>query len=269
MLNIISLGAGVQSTTMALMAAAGEITPMPDCAIFADTGAEPVAVYKHLEMLKSALPFPIHIVDNGNLKDDLLGGMNSTYNAFGAIPFYIDRIAFGEPNAMGRRQCTREYKLDPIRKMTRLLLGYKPGQRIPHGLVNTWIGISTDEASRMKPSRDEWINNIWPLVDAGMNRSDCKAWLSRNNFPTPPKSACVFCPYMSNEQWNIIKTTEPESFDIAVAIDNAIREQAGKRENFSGVPYLHKSLMPISAVEFTNSNQSDLFDEECEGMCGV
>lgn len=36
-MNIISLGAGVQSSTMALMEKHGEITPMPDCAIFADT----------------------------------------------------------------------------------------------------------------------------------------------------------------------------------------------------------------------------------------
>jgi hypothetical protein len=41
MLTVLSLGAGVQSSTMALMAAKGEIIPMPDCAIFADTGAEP------------------------------------------------------------------------------------------------------------------------------------------------------------------------------------------------------------------------------------
>lgn len=40
-LRALSLGAGVQSTTMALMAAHGEIGPMPDCAIFADTGWEP------------------------------------------------------------------------------------------------------------------------------------------------------------------------------------------------------------------------------------
>ena len=39
-IHIISLGAGVQSSTMALMAACGEITPMPQCAIFADTQAE-------------------------------------------------------------------------------------------------------------------------------------------------------------------------------------------------------------------------------------
>ena len=64
--NIISLGAGVQSSTMALMAAHGEITPMPDCAIFADTQWEPAAVYKHLEKLERALPFPVYRVTAGN-----------------------------------------------------------------------------------------------------------------------------------------------------------------------------------------------------------
>ncbi len=63
-LRVLSLGAGVQSTTLALMAAHGEIGPMPDCAIFADTGWEPAAVYEHLDWLASGnvLPFPIHRV---------------------------------------------------------------------------------------------------------------------------------------------------------------------------------------------------------------
>lgn len=47
MLRVLSLGAGVQSTTLALMAAHGEIEP-PDCAIFADTQWEPAEVYAHL-----------------------------------------------------------------------------------------------------------------------------------------------------------------------------------------------------------------------------
>lgn len=61
-LRVLSLGAGVQSTTMALMAAHGEIGPMPDCAIFADTGWEPKSVYDHLEWLMSpnVLPFPVY-----------------------------------------------------------------------------------------------------------------------------------------------------------------------------------------------------------------
>ncbi len=73
-LRALSLGAGVQSTTLALMAAHGEIGPMPDCAIFADTGWEPQAVYDHLAWLMSpnVLPFPVHIVSDGNIREQLI-----------------------------------------------------------------------------------------------------------------------------------------------------------------------------------------------------
>ena len=75
-LRVLSLGAGVQSTTLALMAAHGEIGPMPDCAIFADTGWEPNAVYEHLAWLGSpnVLPFPIHIVSAGDIWRRLAAG---------------------------------------------------------------------------------------------------------------------------------------------------------------------------------------------------
>ncbi|CUX70115.1 conserved hypothetical protein [Agrobacterium sp. NCPPB 925] len=72
-LRALSLGAGAQSTTMALMAAHGEIGPMPDCAIFADTGGSRKPSYEHLEWLTSpnVLPFPVHIVSAGNIRDVL------------------------------------------------------------------------------------------------------------------------------------------------------------------------------------------------------
>ena len=50
-LKCLNLGAGVQSTTLALMAARGELPDgeLPDFAVFADTGWEPTAVYQHLQ----------------------------------------------------------------------------------------------------------------------------------------------------------------------------------------------------------------------------
>ena len=50
-LRVVSLGAGVQSTVMLLMAAKHEIVPMPDCAIFADTQFEPTVIYEHIKWL--------------------------------------------------------------------------------------------------------------------------------------------------------------------------------------------------------------------------
>ena len=53
-LRVLSLGAGVQSSTLALMIEKGEI-PMVDCAIFADVKGEPQEVYKWLDWLETEL----------------------------------------------------------------------------------------------------------------------------------------------------------------------------------------------------------------------
>lgn len=66
MKRILSLGAGVQSSTLALMAAHGEIE-RPDCAIFADTQAEPESVYRWLDWLETQLPFPVLRVTKGEM----------------------------------------------------------------------------------------------------------------------------------------------------------------------------------------------------------
>lgn len=49
-LRALSLGACVQSTNLAPARRPGQIGPMPDCAIFADTGWELKAVYEHLDL---------------------------------------------------------------------------------------------------------------------------------------------------------------------------------------------------------------------------
>lgn len=50
-MRILSLGAGVQSTTLLLMSRHGDIAPL-DGAVFADTGWEPQEVYRHLAWLE-------------------------------------------------------------------------------------------------------------------------------------------------------------------------------------------------------------------------
>ena len=64
-LTVISLGGGVQSSVMALMASQGAFDAIPDCAIFADTHWEPPSLYTHLDWLAERLGFPVYVVDNG------------------------------------------------------------------------------------------------------------------------------------------------------------------------------------------------------------
>ena len=269
-LTVISLGGGVQSSVMALMAARGLIKPMPDYAVFADTGWEPQVVYRHLGWLENQLPFPIRRVSQGNIRDDILAGTNSTGQHFNSIPAFV-RTLTGKASTI-KRQCTREYKLSPIETELRNLLGLGYKQVIPQGMfVELWIGISRDEIVRMKPSRERWIENYWPLIDLGMTRSGCEDWFN-DNYPgrTLPRSACIGCPYHTDVEWAEMKLADKESWQDAVFVDAALRD-GGRAERFGGEMYLHKSLTPLGEIEnFPDTRQYSLvFGEECEGMCGV
>ena len=257
-MNILSLGAGVQSSTLAMMAAAGEIGPMPDAAIFADTGWEPRKVHEYLDWLEKQLPFPVYRVMH---KDGLLNALKENKGVVG-MPFFTSNGGMGF-----RRQCTREYKITPVQNKVRELLGYKPRQRIPVGSATVWVGISTDEAIRMKPSQVAWIKNRWPLIEAGMSRLHCLEWFGANQFPYPPKSSCLGCPYHSDKQWVEIKQGDQQEWIATVEMDKKIRE---RNQNSKYQEFMHRSCKPLDEVDFSmTENQIDMFGNECEGMCGV
>jgi len=270
MKNVISLGAGVQSSTMALMAAKGEIKPMPDFAIFADVGDEPKEVYDWLDYLKGVLPFPVHVVSKGHLSKDSLKVRTRqrdgvTYVNLNVPVFYKEKDKVG----LARRQCTTGYKIQPIVKNLRRLANIKRGEKDVK--VHQWLGISMDEVIRMKPARESWIKNVFPLIDLGMRRNDCLDWMLKNNYPTPPRSACVFCPYKSNDEWKYLKENHPNDFQKAVEFEKEAQRLQDIQVKYDAVPYLHKSCKPINEIDFSgdNDNQLDLFNNECEGMCGL
>ena len=261
-LRVLSLGAGVQSTTLALMAAHGEIGPMPDCAIFADTDWEPRAVYEHLAWLTSpnVLPFPVHIVSDGNIRDGLVKGAQG--ERWASIPAFT-RSASGKVG-MIRRQCTKELKIVPLRRKVRELIGIT-GKRSPnHPVVEQWIGISFDEIVRMKMSMEPWQVNRFPLIELSMTRRDCLRWLERNGYPTPPKSSCIGCPYHSDSLWRQMREEDPDAFADAVAVDRMIR--TGFR-NLRGEVFLHRSCLPLDEADLdtlADKGQLDLFADECD-----
>lgn len=272
MLRVISLGAGVQSTTMALMAAKGKITPMPDCAIFADTQHEPKAVYDHLDWLRGELPFPVYIVTAGDLWQAAtrlrrtLDG-ERTYLATG-LPVYT----LGDQAGIGRRQCTRDFKIDPIHREVRRLLGKSRITKKDGVLVEMWIGISVDEIMRRKPSQKPYIVSRWPLIEQQFTRQECLNWMDSNDYPTPPRSACTFCPYHSDAEW--LKLT-PDEFADAVAKERELQSAYNVATALKSVPFFHSARVPLDQVELRARTedgrlwQLDMFNNECEGMCGV
>ncbi len=280
-LRILSLGAGVQSTTLALMAAKGEIEPV-DCAIFSDTQAEPKGVYEHLERLRLALPFQVHVVSKGSLRQELIDASEGKKGAWGRPPLFL-RNPDGS-KGMTRRQCTQDYKLDVIRRKVRELAGVKRGSPGPrHVIVEQLIGISIDEARRERESDCRWIEHSYPLIRHGITRSECVEKLTKWGWLDVPKSACTFCPYHSDAMWAEMKENDPESFADAVDIDRRLRTlnqhgQGNRLTVLRGEAYLHSSRQPLELVDFKKNRRTwkeqmqfewGRFSQECEGMCGV
>ena len=273
-LRILSLGAGVQSSTLALMIEKGE-KPMVDAGIFADVKAEPQEVYDWLKYLQSQITkFPIYIVSYRDLKKDILDASKGEFKAFTA-PFFTKNIQT-QKKGMLQRQCTADYKIKPVIQKIRSLLGLKKGEKRKKGTnVELLMGISKDEVQRMKINPIKYITNIYPLIDKDFRRSNCLDWIKKHNYPKPPRSACTFCPFHSNLEWKQIKKNKKE-WEEVVALDKAIRNQERFKEKNKGSAslkdelFLHRSCKPIDEVEFDEkTDQLDLFNNECEGMCGV
>ena len=274
-LRILSLGAGVQSSTLALMIEHGEI-PMVDAAIFADVKGEPKKVYEWLEYLKTKITsYPIHVVTWRDLKQDILDAAEGKHKAFTA-PFFTKNIKTGKKRML-RRQCTSMYKILPVIQKVRELIGLKKGEKRKKGTkVEMLMGISKDEIVRMRTNPIKYIQNVYPLVEKEMRRSDCLDWMKNNDYPTPPRSACTFCPYHSMKEWREIKKNK-EEWEEVVAMDRAIRKQErfknkNKDEFTEDELFLHSKCIPIDEIDFDEDDkQGDFFygmDNECEGMCG-
>lgn len=264
-LRIISLGGGVQSTTLYEAACRGDVGPKPDCAIFANPGWEGRRLEAHIADLQARGSIPIHIVQAGSIKEEIFKGRSERSGRFASIPFFIKK-----PDGkigMGKRQCTTHYKLEPIKKKVRELLGVGPRARIAPDTVEMWIGISTDEVIRMSPSRVLYIRNRFPLIEADMDRRACQRWLMERQLRAS-KSACLCCPFRSNTEWRDIRDNEPEEWLDVVAADKLVRT-GGSTAAQRGEQFMHKSCLPLSEapLEDDDSGQPDLFNNECMGLC--
>ena len=272
--TILSLGAGVQSTAMALMAAKGLITPMPDLAIFADTQAEPQFVYDHLEWLIKELPYPVEIVTAGSLTEKSLQERKRIKDGVYYMPKEIPLFGIlpsGKITGALGRQCTNDFKIQPILKYTKKKFNIKRGEKDP--MVTEWIGISWDEVQRMKFSRVPWTIKRYPLIEKRLRRTQCSEWLTDNGYEIPIRSACYYCPFHDNDDWRHLKKYHPEEFQKAVDFDKQIREKFYKYDKMKMPVFLHKSCKPLDEVDFDSDEDKgqQVFDftSECEGMCGI
>lgn len=259
-ITVLSLGAGVQSTVLALMACDGTL-PKPDAAIFADTGWEPKRVYDHLDRLGAVLAdagIPLYRVSSGNLRDDAL----DPDHRYASVPYFVRNPDGSE--GMGRRQCTSEYKLKPIKAKVRELLGYPHPTPVPRGVyAEQWIGFSTDEIHRVRDALDvQYSRPRHPLLELSMSRKDCARWLAAHGWKSVAKSACTGCPYHGNRQWRDLRDNHPDEWADAVAFDEAIRKGGARGLPLNGEAFLHRSRIPLSIAPINRVTRAEWADRQ-------
>lgn len=252
MIDIVTYGGGIQSTTIAALIVAGRL-PRPERLVMADTGRERSAVWRYLAevtnprlaavgLVVERIPPTYRTVDltAGNRPDgDIL---MPVYTANGKLPTF----------------CSNEWKKFPVRRYLREQ-GYGP-----KNTVRMWFGMSLDEVSRMTTSDVKWIKNWYPLIlppETRMSRGDCASFLEREGWPLPPKSACFMCPHRDDATWAEMKRDATADFSAAVALEAEIR--AGPW----GDVWLHKARIPLADVVFAaDAPDAPLFDL-CADAC--
>lgn len=250
-MKVLSHGGGVQTRALLRLCLNGE-WERPDHVVFADTQAEPEEVYRAVQEDKEACEadgIPFHIVTRGDLSaTDKWGGLS--------IPAFT--LNGNGNGGMLRRQCTNRFKVAPIRTLLRSLGATAATP------VELWLGISTDEASRCKPSNVKYATHRWPLIEMGWSRDNCLDYLTAHGI-TPTKSACVFCPYHNASEWRRIRAN-PRDWEAAVAYDQAIR----KTRPAGGDVFVHSARVPLDEAPIENDAlQPDLWGNECGGYCGL
>lgn len=270
--NVLSLGCGVQSTALLLLSTTGKIPLFSHC-IFADTGWEGAATYECAAFCKEQAEkagIKFIQVSKGNIREKTMALAAGEIKRAASLPLFV--LNNGK-KGMTMRACTSEYKLLAIIKAVREeVLGLKFRQRGPKDVrVKMAIGITKDEALRAKPNmQQKFIENIFPYLNWGCewfdkdwSRQDCIDYLDKE-WPgiTVSRSACIGCPYKSDTEW--MKLSE-EEFQDAVEFDRAIR----KLPKLDGELFLHSKRIPLDQVKFAKEDEPDLFNQECEGMCGL
>jgi hypothetical protein len=258
----LSLGAGVQSATIALMMKHGEIEPC-EAAIFADTKAEPKRVYIWLDWLEKQLPFPVYkVTEKNGLTADIENCLVHARSTWCSGPPLFTMSAQGNIGVI-HRECTGDFKLAPISRKINELRNREP--------IISIIGFSSDEQTRCKPPNRKYIvKNEWPLIERRMSRHDCINWMHKHYYQTPPRSACVYCPYKCDAEWRILRDSDPEGWAEAVRMDKIMRNMA--RKGVDQPCFVHRSCKPLDEVDLRTDfqmGQLPLAGIDCEGMCGV
>ena len=269
-MKILSCGAGMQSTALALISCANKLiqdgkanefnftyeerVPIYDAVMFCDLGLEPAWVYSQVRFIEEACKWagiPFYV-----LKSDLYEDYSKNFgnSRVVSIPFW----SIDENGKKGKmmRNCTLDYKINIMQKFAREhLFGYAKGQRTKPEDIKAHemhLGFSKEEERRCKENPHKMFVNKFPLCDMGLTRADNYAYIKDVWGLETKASACCFCPFHTNYFFGYIKKNNKEEYEKTVVFDQMLEEQQPNTKIRSEL-FISKSRKRIK----------DLLPEEC------
>jgi hypothetical protein len=237
MSTVISYGGGIQSTALVILAMREQWSV--DEIVHVDLlDAESPRTREYVAYLNQWL-WDTHRRAITIIERDLYGDMLK-HPEFTPVPWNGKYEGF-----MLRRQCTRQYKVQPI---ARYLY-----QKYPHGRIRLMLGISADEWHRVRGSSYSRIEHVYPLVERMMTRRHCCEIIEQEELILPWKSSCWFCPFRSTGSQHELIRQYPRLREMARELEeriNTARVERGKPE--------------ISVIRSWNVDQQSFCEE---GFC--
>ena len=268
-MKILSFGAGMQSTALALMSCQNAtvespvfpLVPVYDDVVFCDLGMEPPWVMKQVEFTRRACEEAgIHFtVLKSPLHEDFMQNFGERRTI--SIPWWTVKED-GHKSRMPRN-CTLDYKVNVISKYVRWeLLGYKKGQRLREEdkkAHEMHMGFSYEEKRRCKESPNPMFINRFPLVDMQLVRADNYAYI-RDVWGLETKaSACTFCPFHRNYFFQYLKENEQEEYRRLIEVDELLRVKNPKPPMDSDL-FISRSRKRIADLSPEECNDAECFN---------
>jgi hypothetical protein len=182
--------------------------PVPDIAVFADTGREAETTWMYQEQYIAPMlrhhGLHVQIAPHSLANVDLYGAGGKLL-----IPAWTT-----QSGKVGRFPtfCSTEWKKRVVNRWLRQQ-GVKS--------CEVWLGITCDEASRMKDSGLDWLVHRYPLIDLFLKRADCLDIIRKAGLPEPAKSSCWMCPHRGKKEWAQLTESDMQK---AREFDALIRE---------------------------------------------
>lgn len=220
-----SCGGGVQSSAIAGLIIQGKL-PKPDYAVMVDVGYEKTSSWENVHnILIPALTrvgVSLQVIRTLDYRD------NDLFDPQGHCVLPAYQVRDGKVIRF-HTHCSGSWKLKVAMRWMR-----------EQGLnrVVGWVGISTDEARRKRPSPAKWYTLDYPLLSLGLSRLDCHRVLWEMGWNNVRHTSCYICPQQSNEQWLYTAARYPDDWARAVALEQSIR---GRDASLT----LHHSAMPL------------------------